>query len=155
MKRDVDALVAPKKGHRVAFPFVLDALAPLGVETRPLFGSTAVYVGEEVLFILREKGDDDDGVWVAFDPPNEAAALRALPRLAPIACLPKVRCWRKLAASSPQFEADVREAIRLAAQPERPIGKIPTRARAKVAKAATTKKRPTAATTKKRGTSSQ
>ncbi|HVW25581.1 MAG TPA: hypothetical protein VHC69_09435 [Polyangiaceae bacterium] len=118
----------------MAYPFVLDALDEHEPTTRPLFGSTAVYLGERVLFILRKKGDSDDGVWVAFDEDREADALAALPNLAKITRLPNVRCWRKLAESSADFEDDVLEACRLATAPQGPLGKIPIRQKAKRSK---------------------
>jgi hypothetical protein len=123
----------------VAYPFVLDALEEHEPTTRPLFGSTAVYLGERVFFILRQKGDSDDGVWVAFDEDREAEALAALPNLAKITRLPNVRCWRKLAASRPSFEDDVLEACRLAGAADGPLGKIPVRQKAKRTKKVTAK----------------
>src|SRR4030095_2473064 len=52
----------------VPHEFVLDALAPLSPETRPLFSCLAVYVGDKIIFALRDKQNDtadDNGVWVA------------------------------------------------------------------------------------------
>lgn len=133
MKRPFDPLAAAKPAREIAYPFVLDRLAKLALSTRPMFGCTAVYDGDEVLFILREKGDDSDGVWVAFDEAREGEALAALPNLVKIGLLPNVRCWRMLAASSDTFEEDVLAACRLAQRADRPIGKIPVRAKAKTA----------------------
>lgn len=142
MKRSFDPLEPlSKSGPAIAYPFVLDRLAKLALSTRPMFGCTAVYDGEEVLFILREKGDADDGVWVAYDEARQAEALAALPNLVKIARLPHVRCWRMLAASSDTFEEDVLAACRLALQSNRPIGKIPVRAKAKTASTKIPKKK--------------
>jgi len=132
MKRARTDILAPaKRQHGLAYPFVLDALDEHDPTTRPMFGSTAVYLGERVLFILRKKGDSDDGVWVAFDEDREADALAALPNLAKITRLPNVRCWRKLAENSANFEDDVLEACRLGGLPDGPLGKIPIRQKAK------------------------
>lgn len=135
MKRSFDPLETAKPSRQIAYPFVLDRLAKLALSTRPMFGSTAVYDGDEVLFILREKGDADDGVWVAYDEAREAEALSALPNLVKISRLPNVRCWRMLAAASDTFGEDVLAACRLAQRADRPIGKIPVRAKAKTASA--------------------
>jgi hypothetical protein len=126
-----DILAPTAKPRPVAYPFVLDALEDHEPTTRPLFGSTAVYLGERVFFILRQKGDSDDGVWVAFDEDREADALAALPNMTRITRLPNVRCWRKLAASRPSFEDDVLEACRLAGAADGPLGKIPVRQKAR------------------------
>ncbi len=52
----------------VPFEFVLEALAGSDVRTRPMFGCTAVYVGELICFILcdREKMIEDRGIWVCI-----------------------------------------------------------------------------------------
>lgn len=135
-----DILAPTEKPRPVAYPFVLDALEEHEPTTRPLFGSTAVYLGERVFFILRKKGDADDGVWVAFDEDREADALAALPNLAKITRLPNVRCWRKLAASRASFEDDVLEACRLAGAADGPLGKIPVRQKTKRGKKLSAKK---------------
>lgn len=129
-KADVLARTS-KNSRKIAYDFVLDALHELGPTTRAMFGSTAVYLGERVLFILRKKGDPDDGVWVAFDEDRASDAIAALPNLTPIRRLPNVRSWRKLAESHPQFEDDVLEACRIAGDPASPIGKIPVRQKKK------------------------
>jgi len=138
MKRaptDVLARTA-KNSRKIAYDFVLDALHDLGPTTRAMFGSTAVYLGERVVFILRKKGDSDDGVWVAFDEDRVRDAIAALPNLTPIQRLPNVRSWRKLAENHPDFEDDVLEACRIAADPGGPLGKIPVRQKKKKAQAA-------------------
>ena len=132
-KTDVLAHSA-KSPRKIAYDFVLDALSELGPTTRAMFGSTGVYLGERVVFILRKKGDPDDGVWVAFDEDRTSDATAALPNLQAIQRLPNVRCWRKLAESHPEFEDDVLEACRLAGDPDGPLGKIPVRQKSKKAR---------------------
>src|SRR5215471_1144091 len=125
MKRaptDVLARTA-KNSRKIAYDFVLDALHELGPTTR-------------VVFVLRKKGDSDDGVWVAFDEERTPDAIAALPNLTPIRRLPNVRSWRKLAENHPDFEDDVLEACRIAADPGGPLGKIPVRQKKKKAQAA-------------------
>jgi hypothetical protein len=138
MKRARTDVLAPtaKKSKKIAYDFVLDALSELGPTTRAMFGSTAVYLGERVLFILRKKGDPDDGVWVAFDEERANDAAAALPNLKPIERLPNVRSWRKLAENHPEFEDDVLEACRLAGERDGPLGKIPVRQKSKMTQSA-------------------
>jgi hypothetical protein len=132
MKRpDLFAPARPRPS--VAYEFVLDALEGLPVSTRAMFGSTAVYIGEQVVFILRQKGDHDDGVWLAFEPGREQDVQRALPNIVRIDALPNVRNWRKLAASHPGFEEDVHEACALA-RAGGLLGKTPDRLKAKKAR---------------------
>lgn len=66
------------------FSFVLEelldsALSPRA-RTRPMFGNYAVYVSEEVVFILRKKNEAksirDDGMWVATKPEHTESIRR-------------------------------------------------------------------------------
>jgi hypothetical protein len=66
--RNVPDTLFPVKGNKAApYAFVLDAIAALSPEVRPMFGCLAVYVGDKIIFMLREKhdGTPDDGVWLA------------------------------------------------------------------------------------------
>jgi hypothetical protein len=118
--------VVPKKP--VAYDFVLDELAGLALSTRPMFGSTAVYVEDRIVFILRKKGDADDGVWVVLDRERAPEVLELLPRLRAIDVLGgRAGGWRKLSADSPCFEEDVLCACRLVKGGDPRIGKIPER----------------------------
>jgi hypothetical protein len=114
----------------IAYEFVLDALGTLPFTTRAMFGATAVYVGDQVVFLLRKKGTHDDGVWVAFELERSEAVQAALPNLTRIDALGHVRCWRKLAADSPSFEEDVLTACALVRQGGL-LGKTPDRQKAK------------------------
>src|SRR5690242_17807955 len=49
------------------YEFVLEALAPLRPRTNPMFGCLAVYAGEKIVLILRDRPAHtaDNGVWLA------------------------------------------------------------------------------------------
>jgi hypothetical protein len=59
-----DALFTVKPRKVTPHAFVLEALAPLAPETRMMFGCLAVYVGDQIVLALRDKGDHlaDNGV---------------------------------------------------------------------------------------------
>ena len=67
MVRMKDPLFEPRKRKAAPFPFVLEALAPLEPRTNVMFGCLAVYVGEKIVLILRDRptGTADNGVWIA------------------------------------------------------------------------------------------
>jgi len=69
--------------HRkpVAFEFVLDALGGLDYQVRPMFGATALYRGEKIILILREKEEfaDDNGVWLATAPEHHESLREDFP----------------------------------------------------------------------------
>jgi hypothetical protein len=89
MRRDPDALFATRaKSRIIPFDFVLQELADVGPWTRPMFGSTAVYVDEKIVFALRDgKPEGDNGVWVATTREQHASLRKELPSLRSIAVL--------------------------------------------------------------------
>jgi hypothetical protein len=126
MRRSVDPFAPAAKPRRaIPFDFVLDELAALAPTTRPMFGCTAVYLDERIVFVLRKKGGADDGVWVAYDACHEQEVLALLPRLQPIGLFDNSRSWRKLAADSAGFEEDVLRACALLRGGDERLGKLP------------------------------
>jgi hypothetical protein len=110
----------------IPFDFVIERLARLEPHTRPMFGCTAVYVEDRIVLVLRERGDADDGVWVVYAPASEAEVLALLPRLRNIDVFrEKVRGWKKLAATSDDFEDDVERVCVLLLARDARFGKIP------------------------------
>ncbi len=115
-----------KRRKPIPFEFVLDWLMPLGPETRLMFGSTAVYVDDRIVLILRERGDTDDGVWVVYDVAFEDEVLGLLPRLKVIDLFEnKVKGWKKLAVSDDAFEGDVERLCSFLLAGDKRFGKVP------------------------------
>jgi hypothetical protein len=126
-KRPPELFAPASRQREIAYDFVLEQLEPASPTTRAMFGSTAVYLDERVVFILRNKGDADDGVWFAYEPEREPEVLALLPSAARITRIPNARGWRKLAAAHEDFESDVLRACRIAREVDSPLGKIPVR----------------------------
>ena len=74
-------LGAEKRRKAPPHQFVLDALASVSVRTRPMFGCLAVYVGEKIVLILRDKlgADPDNGVWIATTEEHHESLRRDFP----------------------------------------------------------------------------
>ncbi|MGZ3696438.1 MAG: hypothetical protein ACXVBL_19320 [Bdellovibrionota bacterium] len=116
----------PKK--EIPFAFVLEELAPLMPYTKPMFGCTAVYSGEKILFILRkrEKPLSDDGIWIATTPEHYASLKKDLPSIRSIEIFgPGPTGWQNIPAQSVQFEEDALRAVALALKKDPRIGKVP------------------------------
>ena len=95
--------------HRKVLPyeFVLDALAPLSIETRSMFGCLAVYVGDKIVLILRDKHDAsaDNGVWLATTEEHHESLRREFPNMRSIEVFRKhVTGWQVLPVAAPDFE---------------------------------------------------
>ena len=117
-----------RKRKSLPYEFVLDALAPLHPYTRPMFGCLAVYAGDKILLVLRDKPDQtqDNGVWLATSPEHHASLRREFPHMRSIAVLgAKVTSWQILPADAPDFEQSALRACDLAIAGDPRIGKIP------------------------------
>ena len=132
--------------RRKAVPheFVLDALAALSPWTRSMFGCLAVYVGEKIVLILRDKpGKPDNGVWLATTREHHASLRREFPNMRSIGVLGKdVTGWQVLPSEAPDFEESALHACDLVLARDPRIGKVPGRKQRKVSSARVTGKRP-------------
>jgi hypothetical protein len=131
-----DPLFAVKPRKAVPHPFVLDAIASLSPTTRPMFGCLAVYVGEKIVLILRDKGEGaaDNGVWLATTKEHHASLRGEFPNLRSIGVLGEgVTGWQVLPADSADFEEAALRACECILAGDPRIGKVPA-ARRKGAK---------------------
>ncbi|MBZ5580416.1 MAG: hypothetical protein LAP40_28010 [Acidobacteriia bacterium] len=122
----------------VPYAFVLDALASLSPWTRPMFGYLAVYIGEKIVLILRDKGKPaaDDGVWLATTAKHHESLRGEFPNMRSIRLfgIPATH-WQVLPADAPDFEESAVRACELIAARDPRIGKVPKARRAKAARA--------------------
>jgi hypothetical protein len=131
-RRNADPLFATAvKRKAVPFPFVLEELDELAPWTRPMFGCTAVYSDERILFILRDKGEPrrDDGVWIATTQEHHASLRRELPSMRSISVLAGggVTGWQILPVEGEAFEEEVLRACELVRKGDPRIGKVPAK----------------------------
>jgi hypothetical protein len=119
---------ALKPRKPVPHEFVLDALSELEIRTNPMFGCLAVYVGENIVLILRDKHDSsaDDGVWLATTHEHHESLRREFPSMRSIQVLgKKVTDWQLLPSDSADFENAAMRACELIIAGDERIGKIP------------------------------
>ena len=125
-RRHPDDLFAVRKTKAIPFEFVLEELASVDPWTRPMFGCTAVYVEERIVFILRDKKDRDDGVWVATTKEHHASLRRELPNLRSITVFGVGETgWQMLPVDAEDLEQSVLLARALVRAGDRRIGKVP------------------------------
>lgn len=126
---------AVKTRKPVPHEFVLDALAAISPETRPLFGCLAVYVNDKIVFALRDKRNktaDDDGVWLATTVEHHKSLRHDFPSMRSIRVLGKeVTGWQVLPADAPDFEESALRACEFVIAGDLRIGKIPASRRVK------------------------
>lgn len=124
----IDDLLATKPRKATPHAFVLDALAALDPGTRPMFGCLAVYVGEKIVLILRDKPryPEDNGVWLCTTQEHHASLRRAFPNMRSVALLGgKITGWQVLPADATDFEESALRACQLVLQRDPRIGKVP------------------------------
>src|SRR5579863_6733604 len=109
---------APSPRLRKAIPheFVLEALTAVSPRTNPMFGCLAVYVGDRIVLILRDKRGEsaDNGVWLATTEEHHASLRREFPNMRSIGVFGKaITGWQVLPADAPDFEASALRACEL------------------------------------------
>lgn len=134
--------------HDQPFGFVLDELDALDPYTKPMFGCTAVYVGEKIVLILRRRptAREDNGVWIATTREHHESLRKDLPSLQSIGVLAGggVTGWQKLPESGDDFEEEVLRACALVRAGDPRIGKVPQRKAPKAPKSPAAKRTPRA-----------
>ena len=126
--RRQDVILPLKPRKPVPYPFVLDALADLPTETRPMFGCLAVYLGEKIVLILRDrpKGRKDNGVWLATTEKHHASLRDEFPHMRSVQLLDgRITGWQVLPADAPDFETAALRACELITARDPRIGKVP------------------------------
>lgn len=93
-----------------------------------MFGCTAVYVGDKIVFALREKPSypRDNGVWLATTREHHASLLSEFPNMRSIGLLGKeVTGWQLLPVDAPDFEESAMRACELICAGDPRVGKVP------------------------------
>ncbi len=125
-----EALPGVKQRKIVPHEFVLEAIAEARPRTRPMFGCLGVYVGERIVFVLRDKREPegDNGVWLATTREHHESLRREFPNMRSIQVLGnKVTGWQVLPADAPDFEEAALRACELVVARDARIGKVPKR----------------------------
>jgi len=102
-----------------------------------MFGCVAVYVGEKIVLILRDKPTytSDNGVWLATAAEHHESLRREFPNLRSVKLLGgKITNWQVLGADAPDFEEAALRACELVVARDPRIGKVPGAKRKKTAK---------------------
>jgi hypothetical protein len=108
-----------KPRQRPPHEFVLEALMPLKPEVRRMFSGFGVYVGDRIVFMLRDhqKSPRDNGVWLVLSDstrPTDPELRREFPSIRPIELLRnKIGHWLLIPSDSPSFEMEALHACDL------------------------------------------
>jgi hypothetical protein len=112
----------------VPYPFVLDALTTIAPRTRSMFGCLAVYAGEKIVLLLRDRPNKigDNGVWLATTAEHHASLQNEFPNMRSIQLLGKEKTgWQVLPVDTQDFEESALRACELILKGDHRIGKVP------------------------------
>jgi hypothetical protein len=104
-----------------------------------MFGCLAVYVGDKIVLILRDKrdGTPDNGVWLATTEEHHESLRREFPNMRSVYIFKKeVTAWQVLPADAVDFEEAALHACELVLARDPRIGKVPKRRAARAKKRA-------------------
>lgn len=113
---------------KIPFAFVLEELDRVKPFVRPMFGCYAIYVGEKLMLILRDRADhaDDNGVWVAALKEHHASLKKDFPCLRSIRLFESMdTVWQNIPKEEDDFEELVLKVCGLIVKGDPRIGKIP------------------------------
>lgn len=121
-----EALFATSRQKPVPLEFILAELEDVAPVTKPMFGCTAIYVNETMMFILRDRHSDKEsnGVWVASSKEHHASLRAELASLRPLDFFGFDRTgWQYLPVDASGFEDDVLRVCALVRTGDVRIGK--------------------------------
>ena len=116
------------KTKQIPFEFVLEQLSKLEPRVNRMFGCHAIYIGEKIVFILRERNKpaEDDGIWLATTPVHHASLALDFPSMRSISIFgPGTTGWQVLPSGDDDFETAALRACELVLECDPRIGKIP------------------------------
>ena len=126
---------APHKA--IPHKFVLDAVEEMAPLTRIMFGALAVYVGEKIVFLLRDRPNDPgaNGVWVSIPDEYQESLRSDFPNWKPVRIMGKdIRGWRLLPVDADDFEESALRACDLVLRRDHRVGKVPNQKRTPASK---------------------
>jgi hypothetical protein len=122
----------PSKPKATApYPFVVEALASLQPEVRPLFSGCGIYIGDRLVLILRdrEKSPQDNGVWLVLSDgtdPADKSLRRDFPPIRRIELLrTKISHWLLIPSDDERFEPLALHACDLILRRDPRFGRVP------------------------------
>ena len=118
------------KNQQIPFSFILDYLLPLQPRIRPMFGCHAIYVGDKIVFIVRDKETEltCNGIWIATSHEHHKSLKKEFPSLQSVSVLnngSRETGWQMVHAEADDFESSAIHACELVLRNDPRIGKIP------------------------------
>jgi hypothetical protein len=120
-----------KPKSKPPYPFIVEALAPLDPEVRRMFSGFSVYIGDQIVCMLRDhvKSPRDNGVWLVLSEgtdPADRSLRREFPSLRKIELLGgAIGHWLLIPNDGPDFETEAMHACDLLLRRDPRLGRVP------------------------------
>lgn len=108
------------------FNFVIENLFAAQPVVKPMFGAHAVYVNEKIVLILRDKNDEDSGIWIATTSEHHKSLKKDFPIMRSIKIFGSGEtAWQVLPKDEDDFETSVNQICDFILKGDIRIGKTP------------------------------
>ena len=116
--------------REIPFEFIFDYLLPIETTVKPYFGMFAIYSGERLLLMLRERDNQPEmnGIWIATAKGGHESLKKELPVLRRFSGLKETDSgngWQMIPVTADEFEETAIKICELIARRDPRIGKIP------------------------------
>lgn len=108
------------------FAFVMDYLDPISPTVRQMFGTYSVYAEGKIYLAtrLRDKGPEDNGIWIGTEMEHHESLRAEFPALTPLNSIP-IKKWLLLSNKHEDFEVVARELCLLIVAEDTRLGVVP------------------------------
>ena len=119
--------IMAKEKKSIPFNFAIENLFSREPIIRQMFGCHAVYIDEKIVLALRDKNDDDSGVWICKTTEHHQSLKKDFPSMRSIGLFgPGISGWQILPKDAEDFETSVNRLCEMILKNDIRIGKIPT-----------------------------
>ncbi len=118
---------------KMLFEFVLEALLPAEPIVKQMFGCHAIYVGEKIVTILRDRPShtEDNGVWMATELEHHESLKSDFPSMRSITVFGPTSTWQVLPLEADDFEESANKMCSFILDGDPRIGRIPKKKRSR------------------------
>jgi hypothetical protein len=115
-----------KKKKIIPFEFVIENLFAANPVVKQMFGCYSIYVENKIVLALRDKDDEDSGVWIGTSKEHHQSLKKDFPNMRSIRIFgPGTSGWQVLSKDDTDFETSVNKVCELILKRDERIGKIP------------------------------
>jgi len=115
-----------KQKKSIPFSFAIENLFSREPIVKPMFGCHSIYIDGKIVLSLRDKEDEDSGVWISTSKEFHESLKKEFPSMRSIQLFgPGTSGWQMIHKNADDFEASVNRLCELILKDDPRIGKIP------------------------------